>query len=358
MESKLKMVQFEINKRKIGQGHPVYIIAELSANHGQNFDEAVRLINAAKEAGADAIKIQTYTADTMTIKSSAKHFLITGDVIWKGRTLYDLYAEAHTPWDWQPRLKKIANDLGMDFFSSPFDSTAVDFLEKMEVPAYKIASFEVVDFPLLRKVAATGKPVIMSTGMADLSEIDEAVKILRDAGCKQMALLKCTSAYPAPPEEMNLKTISHLGEAFQAVPGLSDHTLGSAVAVAAVALGARIIEKHFTISRSVQGPDSSFSMEPSEFKEMVGAIRVVEKALGNIYYGVSEKESKSRVFRRSLFVVKEVKAGQKFTFENVRSIRPGNGLHTRYLDEILGRTAVQDVPPGTPLSWDLVGGQR
>lgn len=345
----------EINGRQIGIGKPVYLVAEISANHNQDFDEGVKIIKAAKEAGADAIKLQTYTADRLTIDCDNQYFRIGKGTIWEGKTLYDLYKEAYTPWEWQPRLKKIANDLGMDLFSTPFDTTAVDFLQKMDVPAYKIASFELVDIPLIRYVATAGKPIIMSTGMATLSEIDEAVTAVRDARCNEIALLKCTSAYPALPGEMNLRTIPHMAEAFSVPVGLSDHTLGIAVPVAAVALGACIIEKHFTLSRNIPGPDSAFSLEPREFREMVDAIRTTEKALGVVQYEVSEHETASRVFRRSLFVVKDMKAGDVFTEENVRSIRPGNGLLPKYLDLVLGKKANQNIKMGTPLSWDLVG---
>lgn len=344
----------QINARLLGPGYSTYIIAEMSANHNQDYDQAVRIIEAAKTAGADAIKLQTYTPDTITIDADQDHFWLKG-TLWDKRKLYDLYSEAYTSWDWQPRLKAVANDLGLDLFSSPFDSTAVDFLEEMDVPAYKVASFEIVDLPLLRYIARTGKPVIMSTGMATLAEIDEAVRTLREAGCEQLALLKCTSAYPTPPEESNLRTIPHLAEAFGVPVGLSDHTLGIAVPVAAVALGACIIEKHFTLSRAEPGPDSAFSLEPDEFKAMIDAVRVTEKALGQVNYKVTEKELVSRAFRRSLFVVKDMQAGDIFTEDNVRSIRPGYGLHTRYLGEVLGRRAVRDVDAGTPVTWDLLG---
>ncbi len=349
--------QMAINGRAIGAGMPVYIIAEMSANHGQDFQQAVKIIQAAHAAGADAVKLQTYTPETMTINCSNPYFQIGKGTIWEGRTLYDLYSEAYTPWEWQPKLQAVANDLGMALFSTPFDDTAVDFLEQSGVPAYKIASFELVDLPLIKRVARTRKPVIMSTGMATLGEIDEAVETLRVAGCNQLALLKCTSAYPAPAEEMNLSTIPHLAAGFDAPVGLSDHTLGIAVPVAAVALGACIVEKHLTLARSAGGPDSAFSLEPDEFKSMVEQIRIAEKALGRVHYGVSEKEAKSRVFRRSLFVVKDMKAGDKFTSENVRSIRPGYGLHTRYLDYVLGKAASRDIKRGDPLSWDVIDGQ-
>jgi pseudaminic acid synthase len=347
-----------INGRRIGSGYPVYTVAEMSANHNQDFDEAVKIVKAAKEAGAHAIKLQTYTPDTMTINCDEECFRIGKGTIWEGRNLYDLYGEAYTPWDWQPRLKEVADGVGVDFFSTPFDETAVDFLEKMGVPAYKVASFENVDLPLLRRIAQTGKPIIMSTGMSSLAEIDEAVGIIREAGGSQLALLKCTSAYPASPEEMNLRTIPHLATAFGVPVGLSDHTLDIAVAVTAVALGACIVEKHFTLSRDVLGPDSAFSLEPHEFRAMVEAIRVAEKALGQVCYETTEREQASRVFRRSLFVVQDMKTGEVFTERNVRSIRPGYGLHTRHRDEVLGRRAARDISRGTPLAWDLVGGRQ
>ena len=348
------MKSFGIGKRQIGTKHPVWIIAELSANHNHDFEQAFQLIKAAKEAGADAIKLQTYTPDTLTIDCDNEYFRIGKGTIWQGKNLYQLYQEAYTPWEWQPKLKVIANDLGMDLFSTPFDFTSVDFLQKMEVPAYKIASFELVDLPLIRRVAQTGKPIIMSTGMATLSEIDEALRTARDAGATQIALLKCNSAYPALPGEMNLRTIPHMAEAFRVPVGLSDHTLSIAVPVVAVALGACIIEKHFTLSRQITGPDSSFSLEPREFKQMVQAVRTAENAIGKVQYEVSEKERGSSIFRRSLFVVNDIRSGEQLTRKNVRSIRPGYGLHTRYYDEILGLEAKNDIKMGTPLSWDLI----
>lgn len=343
-----------IQHRQIGIDSPAYIIAELSANHNQDFDQAVKLVEAAQQAGVDAVKLQTYTPDTITIQSDKEYFQIRSGTIWDGRTLHDLYGTAYMPWAWQPKLKEVADELGVHLFSSPFDETAVDFLETMAVPAYKIASFELVDLPLIRRVARTGKPIVMSTGMGTLAEIEEAVQTIRSEGNDQLALLKCTSAYPAPPEEMNLRTIPHLAEAFGAPVGLSDHTLGIAVPIAAVTLGACIIEKHFTLSRDIPGPDSAFSLEPLEFKEMVDAIRVVEKARGKVSYEVTEREQASRVFRRSLFVVKDIEAGEPFTHDNVRSIRPGYGLHSRYLQEILGCKAVQHIERGTPLTWEHV----
>jgi pseudaminic acid synthase len=344
----------EIGRRCIGPGNPVYCVAELSANHNQSYDQAVRIIHAAKQSGADAVKLQTYTADTITIASDRKEFRIAGGTLWDGRNLHDLYGEACTPWEWQPGLKKVAEDLGMDLFSSAFDATAVDFLEKIGAPAHKVASFELVDIPLIRRMARTGKPLIMPTGMASVEEIEEALQSAREEGATQIALLKCTSAYPAPEEEMNLRTIPEMARRFGVPVGLSDHTMGIAAPVAAVALGACIIEKHLTLSRAIPGPDSAFSLEPHEFKAMVEAVRTTEKALGEAHFGVSEKEEASKVFRRSLFVVKDVKRGESFTEANVRSIRPGHGLHTRHLGEVLGKRAMRDIERGTPLSWDLV----
>lgn len=344
----------EWNGRRIGPGCPVYVVAEISANHNRDFDQALRMVRAAKDAGADALKLQTYTPDTITLRSDREHFRIGGGTLWDGRTLHDLYSEAYMPWEWQPKLKAEAGKIGLELFSSAFDATAVDFLEKMDVPVHKVASFELVDLPLIEKMARTGKPLILSTGMATLEEIEEAVATARGAGARQIALLKCTSAYPSPPEAMNLRTIPDLAQRFQVPVGLSDHTMGIAVPAAAVALGACIVEKHFTLSRAVPGPDSAFSLEPAEFKAMVEAVRTAERALGGVHFGPSGEEGKSRVFRRSLFVVEDVKAGEKFTEKNVRSIRPGNGLHTRHLKEVLGRAATRDIPRGTPLSWELI----
>jgi N-acetylneuraminate synthase len=348
-------IPFIINGREIGHSARAYIIAELSANHHHDFDQAVAIVHAAKEAGADAIKLQTYTPDTMTLNERSPVFQIGKGTIWEGKNLHDLYGEAFTPWDWQPKLKKIANELDLDCFSTPFDFSAVDFLEAMNVPAHKIASFELVDLPLIRRVAQTGKPVIMSTGMSSLAEIDEAVRAFRSAGGQQLALLKCTSAYPSPASEMNLRTIPHLAAAFDVPAGLSDHTLEVAVPVAAVALGACIIEKHITLSRATSGPDSAFSLEPQEFRAMVTAVRTAEQALGRVCYELSDKEQSSLVFRRSLFVVENMKKGDTFTEENVRSVRPGYGLPTKHLDVVIGRKASRDISRGTPMAWELLG---
>jgi pseudaminic acid synthase len=343
-----------IGERSIGPGAPTYIIAELSANHNQDFNQAVKIVQAAKAAGTDAVKLQTYTPDTITMRSDRQEFRIGGGTLWDGRNLYELYGEAYTPWDWQPRLKQVANGLGMDLFSSPFDASAVDFLEGMNVPAYKVASFELVDIPLIQKMASTRKPLIMSTGMAEIEEIDEAVRAARNAGATDIALLKCTSAYPASPDGMNLRTIPELMRRYNAPVGLSDHTMGIAAPVAAVALGACIIEKHLTISRSDPGPDSAFSLEPHEFKAMVDAVRIAERAMGQVKFGPDAHEINSRVFRRSLFVVQDLKRGESFNEQNVRSIRPAHGLHTRHLHEVVGKHAAHDIERGTPLTWDLV----
>lgn len=346
--------QVAIGSRTVGVGRPVYIVAEMSANHGGDFDRAVAIVKAAKDAGADAIKLQTFTADVHTLDSDKKYFRVGGGTLWDGRTLYDLYREAQMPWEWQPRLKTVALEAGLDFFSAAVDPTSVDFLESIGVPVHKASSFELVDIPLIEKMARTGKPLILSTGMATLEEIREAVDAGVGAGAREIILLKCTSSYPAPPEEMNLRTITDLAARFGFPVGLSDHTAGVTVPVAAVALGACMIEKHFTLSRSLPGPDSAFSVEPGEFKAMVDAVRTAERALGRVQYGPAAAEVKNLAFRRSLFVVKNVKAGECFSDGNVRSIRPGHGLHPRHLREVLCRRASRDIEAGTPLSWDLI----
>ena len=340
-----------INNRPIGPGCPAYIIAEISANHHQCFDRAVEIVHLAHRAGADAVKLQTYTADTLTLDSDQPHFKIQQGTIWDGARLYDLYQKAHTPWEWHPELKRVANQLGMDLFSSPFDATAVDFLEGMKVPAYKIASFEIVDIPLLRKVAKTNRPVIVSTGMAAVEEIELAVKTLRDNGCDQVALLKCTSAYPSPVEAMNLRTIPDLAFRFNIPVGLSDHTLENQTAVIAVSMGASMIEKHLTVSRDDEGPDSSFSLEPDEFEDMVNSIRKAEATIGSVHYGPTQTDKNNLAFRRSLFAIRDIKAGEAFTPDNVRSIRPGQGLEPKHMDAILEGTASEEIPRGTPLAW-------
>jgi len=343
-----------IKDRKIGPGEPTYIIAEMSGNHAQSFDKAVELIQAMKESGADAVKLQTYTPDTMTIDCRRDEFMIGKGTIWEGMTLYELYAEACTPWEWQPKLIKIANDLGMDLFSTPFDTTAVDFLEEMDVPAYKIASFELVDVELIAKTASTGKPLIISTGMGNLEEIQDAVDAVHAAGNDQIILLKCTSAYPSTPDQANLLTIPDMRERFGVSVGLSDHTLGIVVPVTSIALGACVVEKHFCLSREEPGPDTAFSLEPGEFKEMVESIRVAEQALGKVNYELTEKEVASTVFRRSLFAIQDIAEGEEFTRKNVRCIRPGNGLLPKELSNLLGKKAKVAIERGTPLSWDFV----
>ena len=341
--------------RRIGPGAPAYVIAELSANHGQDLALAVRTVRAMKAAGADAVKLQTYTPDTLTLDCDRPWFRI-GGTLWDGRTLHDLYREAHLPWEWHRPLMTVAREEGLDCFSTPFDATAVAFLEALDVPAYKIASFELVDLDLVRRVAATGRPLVMSTGMATLAEIHEAVEAAREAGARELALLKCTSAYPSPPGAIDLRTLPHLAAAFGVPVGLSDHTHGSAVPIAAVALGACIVEKHFILDRALGGPDAAFSLEPAEFRAMVDGVRTAQAALGGVRYGVAPSERESRVFRRSLFVVEAMAAGEPFTARTVRSIRPGNGLAPRHLPDVLGRRAVCAIARGTPLDWSLVGG--
>lgn len=346
--------EITIGNKKIGENNPTFIIAELSANHLQKYENAVELIKEVKNAGADAVKLQTYTPDTITIDCDNEYFQIKQGTIWDGTTLHKLYEKAYTPWEWQPKLKEIAEQQGLICFSSPFDNTAVDFLEKMDVPAYKIASFEITDIPFIEYVASKGKPVIISTGIAKLSDIDEALKACERKGNKDVILLKCTSEYPSPYEDINLKTIPNMAETFEVTTGISDHTLGGAVSVAAVAIGAKVVEKHFTLDRSLGGPDSKFSMEPAEFKDMVKSIRQVEKALGRVTYNLTEKQIKSREHSRSLFVVKDIKAGEMFTRENVKSIRPGFGVKTKYINEFLGKKAKVDIKKGTPVKWDIL----
>jgi pseudaminic acid synthase len=342
--------------RFVGEGEPCFIVAEMSANHNQDFDKAVEIVRTAKKAGADAIKLQTYTPDTITINSRDDLFFISKESTWAGKNLYDLYGEAYTPWEWQPQLKSIAEELGLVCFSSPFDETAIDFLEQMDVPAYKIASFELVDLPLIQYAARKGKPLVMSTGMASFEEIEEAVEAAKEVGNDQIVLLKCVSAYPAPPEEMNLRTILDLQARFECPVGLSDHTLGHEAALASVVLGASVIEKHFILSREDGGPDATFSMELEEFAGMVKAIRTVERALGRVSYEPTEKESVNKQFRRSLFAVKEIKKGETFTKDNIRSIRPAAGLPPKHYHDIIGKEAACDIHAGSPLTWDHVKG--
>lgn len=347
-------MEFQIGDKKIGENNPTFIIAELSANHMNDFNIAVKTIEAMAESGADAVKFQTFTPDTITLDCDNKYFQINQGTVWDGQVLYDLYEEAYMPWEWQPSLKKIAEDLGLIVFSSPFDKTSVDFLEDMDVPAYKIASFEITDIPLIEYVASMGKPIIISTGIADLEDIELAIKTCLNVGNDKISLLKCTSSYPAPFEEINLKTILDMVEKFNVIVGLSDHTVGSDVPIAAVTLGANIIEKHFILDRNMGGPDSEFSMEPFEFKEMVNSIRNVEKALGTVNYELSDKMKSNREFSRSLFVVDDIKKGERVTEENIQSIRPGFGLHPKYLKEILGKKVKKDLKKGVPFKLEFI----
>ncbi|MBX7258287.1 MAG: pseudaminic acid synthase [Candidatus Hydrogenedentes bacterium] len=343
-----------IGGRRVGPDEPVYVVAELSGNHLGDYARAEALVRAAHDAGANAVKLQTYTPDTMTIDCDGEPFRITGGTAWDGRTEYDVYREAQTPWEWQARLQSVAHSLKMDFFSTAFDATSVAFLEDLHVPVHKVASFELTDHALIRAVAATGKPVVLSTGLATLDEIEEAVNVAANAKCNELALLQCVSAYPAPPSDMRLRTIPDLASRFGVVAGLSDHTLGSVAAVAAVAVGACIIEKHITLARADGGPDGSFSTEPAEFRALVDAIRTAESALGQARYGPSESETPLRMYRRSLFVVENMKKGEEFTTANIRSIRPGQGLPPKRLAEVLGRHAACDILRGTPLSDSLI----
>lgn len=344
----------EIAGRRIGPGQPVWLVAEMSANHGGDFDKAVEIIHAAADSGADAVKIQTYTPDTMTLDCDDDRFRIGPGTIWEGRKFYDLYAEAATPWEWHAKLKEVAESLGLTLFSTAFDETSVDFLEQMDVPVHKISSFELVDLPLIAKAASAGKPLLLSTGMATLDEIGEAVSTALAAGAKELALLKCTSAYPAPPEEMNLRTIGDLAERFGVPVGLSDHSLGIAAAVAAVALGACIVEKHFTLSRDQGGPDSAFSATPDEFRAMATAARQAQQALGEVSFDMTVSQQATVVFRRSLFIVRDVVAGELVTKENVRSIRPSDGMAPKHFPDVLGKTFASDFRAGTPLSRDCL----
>jgi len=345
--------QILIDNNTISNNSTTYIIAEMSANHLMDFERAKEIIKEVKRAGADAIKLQTYTADTITIDCQESQFQIHGG-LWDGETLYSLYQKAYTPWEWQEDLLHYANDLGISCFSSPFDLSAVAFMDKIGMPAYKIASYEINDIPLIRACAKTGKPIIISTGIAYLADIERAVATCRSEGNKQVILLKCTSAYPCPYEDMNLNVIPNMKNTFGCIVGLSDHTLGSEVALGAVALGAKVVEKHVTLKREDGGPDAAFSMEIDEFAHMVTQIRNLEKALGKVTYTLTGKQEDSRTGSRSLYVVKDIQAGEAFTQDNIRSIRPGNGMHTMYYDEILGKKARKYLKKGTPLSWNVI----
>lgn len=341
-------------KRKIGPEQPVFIVAEMSGNHNHDIRRAYKIIDAAAAAGADAVKLQTYTADTLTIDSDKKWFQVKVNDAWKNQTLHSLYQKAYTPWEWQPKLKQYAESKGLLLFSTPFDNTAVDFLEKMKVSLYKVASFEIADIPLLKRIGKTKKPVIISRGLASLNDIKLAIKTLKANGAPAVAVLHCVSSYPALPEQMNLATIPDIGKKFKVVSGLSDHTLDITVSLTAVALGAAIIEKHFTLKRTDGGPDAGFSLEPAELKKLVLTVREIEQAIGKPTYKIGKKEKENIVFRRSLFAVKDIKRGEKFTVRNLRSIRPGYGLAPKYYDQILGKSARKDIAAGTPLSWKLI----
>lgn len=349
------MSAFKIADRPIGRGHPPFVIAEMSGNHNQSLERALEIVDAAAATGAHALKLQTYTPDTMTLDLDHGEFHIDDPAsLWSGTSLYKLYEQAHTPWEWHKPIFSRARSHGMLCFSTPFDETAVDFLERLDVPAYKIASFENTDLPLIRRVAATGKPLIISSGMATVAELDEAVRTARAAGCEQIVLLKCTSSYPASPENSNVSTIAHMRELFGCEVGLSDHTMGVGAAVAAVALGASVIEKHFTLRRADGGVDSAFSLEPDEMKTLVVETERAWQALGRVTYGPTRQEHASSVFRRSLYVVRDVEAGETLNAENVRAIRPGYGLSPKYLEVVLGTKVRQSLKRGTPLSWEVL----
>lgn len=349
------MREIVVADRRIGPDHPPYIVAEMSGNHNQSLDRALQLVDAAAASGAHALKIQTYTADTMTIDIGEGEFYISDPKsLWKGESLYKLYQQAYTPWEWHKPIFDRCRQRGITGFSTPFDESAVDFLEGLGMPCYKVASFENTDLPLVRRIAATGKPMIISTGMATAAEMDETVRAARQAGCKDLILLKCTSTYPATPENTNISTIPHMRSLFGCQVGLSDHTMGTGVSVASVAFGATLIEKHFTLRRADGGVDSTFSMEPTEMAQLVTETERAWRALGQVSYGPVAGEKSSLQYRRSLYIVKELKAGDILTRENVRAIRPGLGLPTKYLDSVLGRTVKQDVKRGTAVSWDLL----
>ncbi len=345
----------KIADKTIGKGYPPFIIAEMSGNHNQSLERALKIVEAVAKAGAHALKIQTYTPDTMTIDLNELEFRIDDPKsLWAGRSLYELYGEAYTPWEWHQAIFDRARELGIIAFSTPFDDTAVEFLESLDVPCYKIASFENTDLPLIRRVAATAKPLIISTGMASIAELDDTVRAARGAGCKDLILLKCTSTYPATPENTNILTIPHMREMFGCEVGLSDHTMGVGVSVASVALGATVVEKHFTLNRTDGGVDSSFSMEPPEMAQLVLETERAWQGLGRVSYGATEAEKKSLQFRRSLYIVKDMKAGDVLTKNNLRAIRPGLGLPTKYFDQVIGRKIKVDSKRGTPISWDLL----
>ena len=350
-----QVTSIQVGKRRIGPDHPPFVIAEMSGNHNQSLERALAIVDAAAATGAHAVKLQTYTADTITLDVHEGAFFIADEKsLWKGNSLHSLYKQAYTPWEWHAPILERARQHGMECFSSPFDESAVDFLESLKVPAYKIASFEIIHLPLIRKVAKTGKPMIISTGMASVSEIDEAVATARGAGAKDIVLLKCTSTYPATPQNSNVLTIPHMRDLFGCQVGLSDHTMGTGVAVAAVAHGATVVEKHFTLSRADGGVDSTFSLEPPELAALMVETERAWQGLGTVFYGPTQAEKKSLLYRRSLYVAEDMKAGEVFTAQNLRVVRPGEGLHPRYYDQLLGRSINRDAKRGTPLSWDLL----
>lgn len=346
--------RIKIGNRIVGEGEPALIVAELSGNHNGDYNRAVEIIHAAKEAGADAVKLQTYTADTITIDCDKPWFMTPGDGLWAGRTLHDLYEEAYTPWEWHKGLMEEAKKLGLECFSSPFDPTAVDFLEDLNVPAYKIASFEINDIPLIRKIARLHKPIIFATGIAYEEDILRALDVCRQEDNTDVILLKCVSAYPTPYNLVNLRMMQNLSDRFDCVVGLSDHTPGGVIPTGSIALGAKMIEKHLTLDRSAGGVDDAFSMEPKEFADMVRDVRIMEEALGDYEYRLTDKQIAERKLSRSLFVVRDIKKGETFNKDNVRSIRPGNGMHTMYYEEVLGKKAAVDIEKGTPLKWELM----
>ena len=346
-------MEFKIGNRQIGENSSVFVIAEISANHNQKLADAIKLIKAAKRVGADAVKFQTYTPDTLTVDMNSKYFKIKHPE-WGGQTLYQLYSKAYTPWEWFKNLKKVADEEDIIFFSTAFDKSSVDFLEELSVPAHKVASCELVDLPLIEYMAKTKKPIIMSTGVSTFSEIKDAVSMAKKKGVKDLALLKCVSSYPADPKEMNLRTITDMQRRFKVPIGLSDHTLGVATSVAAISLGACIIEKHLTLSGNKKTPDGFFSLEPQEFKQLVDNIRIVEKALGSESYDLTPGQKKNRIFRRSLFVVEDIKKGEVFTEKNVRSIRPAHGMEPKYLNKVIGKKAAKTIKRGMPFKWDYI----
>lgn len=354
MKKSIMIQEFSIGNFKIGKDSPVFIIAELSANHNGSLDNALETIKAAKRVGADAIKLQTYTADTITIDAKTDDFRLKQGTLWDGKYLYDLYKEAYTPWEWHEKLFKAAEDEGLICFSSPFDKTAVDLLESLNAPAYKIASFEITDIPLIEYVASKGKPVIISTGIAEIEDIQLAVDACRNQGNNNIALLKCTSSYPAPIEEANMLMVKDLSERFNVISGLSDHTMGISAPIVATSMGAKIIEKHFILDRAIGGPDASFSLNEEEFSALVKSVREAEKAIGEINYNLTDKQKKGREFSRSLYIVNDVKAGDILTEENVKSIRPGYGMHPKHYKEVIGKKFTQNFPKGTALKWELI----